>query len=202
MRGRFLQNICIYYRNVHKEPHETTPPLFRFPSSHVIAPHLIDQVNTAHVVVVCFYDWGAGNLNHHRSIALPSTDSVVPHRFRLGAQKINWLLVLPYSDDNVPFVKEQRLSLAKSLDSLSRRGNLPWYALSISTNGFADINSISKQIFCQSEGIENIIDKNVVIFADQGSSKIADNSVSESLFGITIALFSRVDLQIANEAVR
>ena len=101
MRGQFLQNICIYYRNVHKEPHETTPPLFRFPSSHVIAPHLIVEVNTAHVVVVCFHDWGSGNLNH-RSIALPSTDSVVPHKIRLGAQKINWLLVLPYSDDNVP----------------------------------------------------------------------------------------------------
>ena len=76
------------------------------------------------------------------------------------------------------------------------------YALSISTNGSADINSISKQIFCQSEGIEKIINKNMVIFADQGSSKIADNAVSESLSGITIALFSRVDLQIANEAVR
>ena len=57
---------------------------------------------------------------------------------------------------------------------------MPQYALSISMNGSADINSISKQIFCQSEGIEKIIDKNMVIFADQGSSKIADNAVSES----------------------
>ena len=92
-------------------------------------------------------------------------------------------------------------SLVKSLDSLSGRGNLSGDALSISSNSSADINWISKQIFHESKGIEKIIDKNMVIFAYQGSSKIGDNVVSESLFGITITLFSRVDLQIADEAV-
>ena len=200
MREQFLQNISINNGNVHKEPHETTPPLFRFSSSHVVAPHLITQVYTAYVVVVCLHDWGAGNLND-RSIALSSTDSVVPHGIRLRAQKIYWLLIFPYGNDNVFFAKEQRLSSTKSLDSLSLRGNCTRDALSISTNGSADINLISKQIFSESKRIKKIIDKNMVIFAYQGSSKIADNAVSESLFGIAIALFSRVDFQIANEAV-
>ena len=74
--------------------------------------------------------------------------------------------------------------------------------MSISANSSADINLISKQIFRESKGIEKIIDKNMVIFAYQWSSKIADNAVSEALFGITIALLSRVDLQIANKAIR
>ena len=200
MRGQFLQNISINNGNVHKEPHETTPPLFRFSSSHVVAPHLIAQVYTAHVVVVCLHDWGAGNLND-RSIALLSTDSVVPHGIRLRAQKIYWLLIFPYGNDNVFFAKEQRLSSTKSLDSLSLRGDCTRDALSISMNGSADINLISKQIFSESKRIKKIIDKNMVIFAYQGSSKIADNAVSKSLFGIAIALFSRVDFQIANEAV-
>ena len=69
-------------------------------------------------------------------------------------------------------------------------------------DGSADINLISKQIFHESKRIEKIIDKNMVIFAYQGSSKIADNAVSKSLFKITIALFSHVDLQIANEAIQ
>ena len=69
-------------------------------------------------------------------------------------------------------------------------------------DGSADINLIFKQIFHESKRIEKIIDKNRVIFAYQGSSKIADNAVSKSLFKITIALFSRVDLQIANEAIQ
>ena len=201
MRGQFLQNISINNGNVHKEPHETTPPLFRFSSSHVVAPHLIAQVYTAHVVVVCLHDWGAGNLND-RSIALSSTDSVVPHGIRLRAQKIYRLLIFPYGNDNVLFAKEQRLSSTKSLDSLSLRGDCTQDALSISTNGSADINLISKQIFSESKRIKKIIDKNMVIFAYQGSSKLADNAVSESLFRIAIALFSRVDFQIANEAVQ
>ena len=191
MRGQFLQNISINNGNVHKEPHETTPPLFRFSSSHVVAPHLIAQVYTAHVVVVCLHDWGA---------ALSSTDSVVPHGIRLRAQKIYWLLIFPYGNDNVLFAKERQLS-TKSLDSLSLRGDCTRDALSISTNGSADINLISKQICSESKRIKKIIDKNMVIFAYQGSSKIANNAVSESLFGIAIALFSRVDFQIANEAV-
>ena len=69
-------------------------------------------------------------------------------------------------------------------------------------DGSADINLISKQIFHESKRIEKIIDKNMMIFAYQGLSKIADNAVSKSLFKITIALFSRVDLQIANEAIQ
>ena len=179
MRGQFLQNISINNGNVHKEPHETTPPLFRVSSSHVVAPHLIAQVYTTRVVV-CLHDWGAENLND-RSIALSSTDSVVPHGIRLRAQKIYWLLIFPYGNDNVLFAKEQRLSSTKSLDSLSLRGDCTRDALSISTNGSADINLISKQIFRESKRIEKIIDKNMVIFAYQGSSKIADNAVSESL---------------------
>ena len=119
-----------------------------------------------------------------------------------SSKKIYWLLIFPYGNDNVLFAKEQRLSSTKSLDSLSLRGDCTWDALSISTNGSADINLISKQIFSESKRIKKIIDKNMVIFAYQGSSKIADNAVSESLFGIAIALFSRVDFQIANEAVR
>lgn len=146
MRGQFLQNISIYNGNINKEPHETTPPLFRFSSSHVVAPCLIVQVYTAHVVV------GIG----------------------LRAQKIYWLLIFPYSNNNVLFTKEQRLSLTKSLDSLSRRGNCTGDTLSISTDGSTDINLILKQIFRKSKRIEKIIDKNMVIFAYQGSSKIAD----------------------------
>ena len=86
--------------------------------------------------------------------------------------------------------------------TLSWRGDCTWDALSIFMDGSADINLISKQIFHESKRIEKIIDKNMVIFAYQGSSKIADNAVSKSLFKITIALFSRVDLQIANEAIQ
>ena len=67
------------------------PPLFRFSSSHVVALHLIAQVYTTHVVVVCLHDWGAGNLND-RSIALWSTDSVVPHGIGLRAQKYTGFL--------------------------------------------------------------------------------------------------------------
>ena len=69
MRGQFLQNISIYNGNINKEPRETTPPLFRFSSSHVVAPCLIVQVYTAHVVVVCLHD------------------SVIPHGIGLRAQK-------------------------------------------------------------------------------------------------------------------
>ena len=86
--------------------------------------------------------------------------------------------------------------------TLSRRGDCTRDALSIFMDGSADINLISKQIFHESKRIEKIINKNMVIFAYQGSSKIADNAVSKSLFKITIALFSRVDLQIANEAIQ
>ena len=152
MRGQFLQNISIYNGNINKEPRETTPPLFRFSSSHVVAPRLIVQVYTAHVVVVCLHD------------------SVIPHGIGLRAQKIYWLLIFPYSNNNVLFTKKQRLSLTKSLDSLSRRGNCTGDTLSNST----DINLISKQIFRKSKRIEKIIDKNMVIFAYQGSSKIVD----------------------------
>ena len=152
MRGQFLQNISIYNGNINKEPRETTPPLFRFSSSHVVAPCLIVQVYTAHVVVVCLLD------------------SVIPHGIGLRAQKIYWLLIFPYSNNNVLFTTKQRLSLTKSLDSLSRRGNCTGETLSISM----DINLISKQIFRKSKRIEKIIDKNMVIFAYQGSSKIVD----------------------------
>ena len=153
MRGQFLQNISIYNGNINKEPRETTPPLFRFSSSHVVAPCLIVQVYTAHVVVVvCLHD------------------SVIPHGIGLRAQKIYWLLIFPYSNNNVLFTKKQRLSLTKSLDSLSRRGNCTGDTLSISIN----MNLISKQIFCKGKRIEKIIDKNMVIFAYQGSSKIVD----------------------------
>ena len=152
MRRQFLQNISIYNGNINKEPRETTPPLFRFSSSHVVAPCLIVQVYTAHVVVVCLHD------------------SVIPHGIGLRAQKIYWLLIFPYSNNNVLFTKKQRLSLTKSLDSLSRRGNCTGDTLSISIN----INLISKQIFRKSKRIEKIIDKNMVIFAYQGSSKIVD----------------------------
>ena len=151
MRGQFLQNISIYNGNINKEPRETTPPLFRFSSSHVVAPCLIVQVYTAHVVVVCLHD------------------SVIPHGIGLRAQKIYWL-IFPYSNNNVLFTKKQRLFLTKLLDSLSRRGNCTGDTLSIST----DINLISKQIFRKSKRIEKIIDKNMVIFAYQGSSKIVD----------------------------
>ena len=151
MREQFLQNISIYNGNINKEPRETTPPLFRFSSSHVVAPCLIVQVYTAHVVVVCLHD------------------SVIPHGIGLRAQKIYWL-IFPYSNNNVLFTKKQRLFLTKSLDSLSRRGNCTGDTLSIST----DINLISKQIFRKSKRIEKIIDKNMVIFAYQGSSKIVD----------------------------
>ena len=152
MRGQFLQNISIYNGNINKEPRETTPPLFRFSSSHVVAPCLIVQVYTAHVVVVCLHD------------------SVIPHGIGLRAQKIYWLLIFLYSNNNVLFTKKQQLSLTKLLDSLSRRGNCTGDTLSIST----DINLISKQIFRKSKRIEKIIDKNMVIFAYQGSSKIVD----------------------------
>ena len=152
MRGQFLQNISIYNGNINKEPRETTPPLFRFSSSHVVAPCLIVQVYTAHVVVVCLHD------------------SVIPHEVGLRAQKIYWLLIFLYSNNNVLFTKKQQLSLTKLLDSLSRRGNCTGDTLSIST----DINLISKQIFRKSKRIEKIIDKNMVIFAYQGSSKIVD----------------------------
>ena len=152
MRGQFLQNISIYNGNINKEPRETTPPLFRFSSSHVVAPCLIVQVYTAHVVVVCLHD------------------SVIPHGIGLRAQKIYWLLIFLYSNNNVLFTKKQQLSLTKLLDSLSRRGNCTGDILSIST----DINLISKQIFRKSKRIEKIIDKNMVIFAYQGSSKIVD----------------------------
>ena len=152
MRGQFLQNISIYNGNINKEPRETTPPLFRFSSSHVVAPCLIVQVYTAHVVVVCLHD------------------SVIPHGIGLRAQKIYWLLIFLYSNNNVLFTKKQQLSLTKLLDSLSRRGNCTGDTLSIST----DINLISKQIFRKSKRIEKIIDKNMVIFAYQGSSKIMD----------------------------
>ena len=152
MRGQFLQNISIYNGNINKEPRETTPPLFRFSSSHVVAPCLIVQVYTAHVVVVCLHD------------------SVIPHGIGRKAQKIYWLLIFPYSNSNVLFTKKQRLSLTKSLDSLSRRDNCTGDTLSIST----DINLISKQIFRKSKRIEKIINKNMVIFAYQGSSKIVD----------------------------
>lgn len=152
MRGEFLQNISIYNGNINKEPRETTPPLFQFSSSHVVAPCLIVQVYTAHVVVVCLHD------------------GVIPHGIGLRAQKIYWLLIFPYSNNNVLFTKKQRLSLTKSLDSLSRRGNCTGDTLSISIN----INLISKQIFHKSKRIEKIIDKNMVIFAYQGSSKIVD----------------------------
>ena len=152
MRGQFLQNISIYNGNINKEPRETTPPLFRFSSSHVVAPCLIVQVYTAHVVVVCLHD------------------SVIPHGVGLRAQKIYWLLIFLYSNNNVLFTKKQQLSLTKLLDSLSRRGNCTGDTLSIST----DINLISKQIFRKSKRIEKIIDKNMVIFAYQGSSKIVD----------------------------
>ena len=151
MRGQYLQNISIYNGNINKEPRETTPPLFRFSSSHVVAPCLIVQVYTAHVVVVCLHD------------------SVIPHGIGLRAQKIYWL-IFPYSNNNVLFTKKQRLFLTKSLDSLSQRGNCTGDTLSIST----DINLISKQIFRKSKRIEKIIDKNMVIFAYQGSSKIVD----------------------------
>ena len=152
MRGQFLQNISIYNGNINKEPRETTPPLFRFSSSHVVAPCLIVQVYTAHVVVVCLHD------------------SVIPHGIGLRAQKIYWLLIFLYSNNNDLFTKKQQLSLTKLLDSLSRRGNCTGDTLSIST----DINLISKQIFRKSKRIEKIIDKNMVIFAYQGSSKIVD----------------------------
>ena len=152
MRGQFLQNISIYNGNINKEPRETTPPLFRFSSSHVVAPCLIVQVYTAHVVVVCLHD------------------SVIPHGIGLRAQKIYWLLIFLYSNNNVLFTKKQQLSLTKLLDSLSRRGNCTEDTLSIST----DINLISKQIFRKSKRIEKIIDKNMVIFAYQGSSKIVE----------------------------
>ena len=152
MRGQFLQNISIYNGNINKEPRETTPPLFRFSSSHVVASCLIVQVYTAHVVVVCLHD------------------SVIPHGIGLRAQKIYWLLIFLYSNNNVLFTKKQKLSLTKLLDSLSRRGNCTGDTLSIST----DINLISKQIFRKSKRIEKIIDKNMVIFAYQGSSKIVD----------------------------
>ena len=152
MRGQFLQNISIYNGNINKEPRETTPPLFRFSSSHVVAPCLIVQVYTAHVVVVCLHD------------------SVIPHGIGLRAQKIYWLLIFLYSNNNVLFTKKQQLSLTKLLDSLSRRGNCTGDTLSIST----DINLISKQIFRKSKRIEKIIDKNMVIFAYQGLSKIVD----------------------------
>ena len=152
MREQFLQNISIYNGNINKEPRETTPPLFRFSSSHVVAPCLIVQVYTAHVVVVCLHD------------------SVIPHGIGLRAQKIYWLLIFLYSNNNVLFTKKQQLSLTKLLDSLSRRGNCTGDTLSIST----DINLISKQIFRKSKRIEKIIDKNMVIFAYQGSSKIVD----------------------------
>ena len=152
MRGQFLQNISIYNGNINKEPRETTPPLFRFSSSHVVAPCLIVQVYTAHVVVVCLHD------------------SVIPHGIGLRAQKIYWLLIFLYSNNNVLFTKKQQLSLTKLVDSLSRRGNCTGDTLSIST----DINLISKQIFRKSKRIEKIIDKNMVIFAYQGSSKIVD----------------------------
>ena len=152
MRGQFLQNISIYNGNINKEPRETTPPLFRFSSSHVVAPCLIVQVYTAHVVVVCLHD------------------SVIPHGIGLRAQKIYWLLIFLYSNNNVLFTKKQQLSLTKLLDSLSRRGNCTGDTLSIST----DINLISKQIFRKSKRIEKIIDKNMVIFAYQGSCKIVD----------------------------
>ena len=152
MRGQFFQNISIYNGNINKEPRETTPPLFRFSSSHVVAPCLIVQVYTAHVVVVCLHD------------------SVIPHGIGLRAQKIYWLLIFLYSNNNVLFTKKQQLSLTKLLDSLSRRGNCTGDTLSIST----DINLISKQIFRKSKRIEKIIDKNMVIFAYQGSSKIVD----------------------------
>ena len=152
MRGQFLQNISIYNGNINKEPREKTPPLFRFSSSHVVAPCLIVQVYTAHVVVVCLHD------------------SVIPHGIGLRAQKIYWLLIFLYSNNNVLFTKKQQLSLTKLLDSLSRRGNCTGDTLSIST----DINLISKQIFRKSKRIEKIIDKNMVIFAYQGSSKIVD----------------------------
>ena len=133
---------------------------------------------------------------HHFFDFLPS------HGIRLRAQKIYWLLIFPYGNDNVLFAKEQRLSSTKSLDSLSLRGDCTRDALLISTNGSANINLISKQIFSESKRSKKIIDKNMVIFAYQGSSKIVDNAVSKSLFGIAIALFSRLDFQIANEAVR
>ena len=152
MRGQFLQNISIYNGNINKEPRETTPPLFRFSSSHVVAPCLIVQVYTAHVVVACLHD------------------SVIPHGIGLRAQKIYWLLIFLYSNNNVLFTKKQQLSLTKLLDSLSRRGNCTGDTLSIST----DINLISKQIFRKSKRIEKIIDKNMVIFAYQGLSKIVD----------------------------
>ena len=132
MRGQFLQNISIYNGNINKEPRETTPPLFRFSSSHVVAPCLIVQVYTAHVVVVCLHD------------------SVIPHGIGLRAQKIYWLLIFLYSNNNVLFTKKQQLSLTKLLDSLSRRGNCTGDTLSIST----DINLISKQIFRKSKRIE------------------------------------------------
>ena len=156
MRGQFLQNISIYNGNINKEPRETTPPLFRFSSSHVVASCLIVQVYTAHVVVVCLHD------------------SVIPHGIGLRAQKIYWLLIFLYSNNNVLFTKKQQLSLTKLLDSLSRRGNCTGDTLSISTDGSTDINLISKQIFRKSKRIEKIIDKNMVIFAYQGSSKIVD----------------------------
>ena len=149
------------------------PPLLWFSSSHGIALHLIIEVYTAHVVVVCLHNWGAGNLNHC-SVALLSTDSVAPHGIGLRAQA----LILPYSDNNVLPAKEQQLPLTKLCDSLSWRGNFPQDALLISTTSSTDINAISKQIFCESKRIEKIINKNMVVFAYLGLSEIVDNMVS------------------------
>ena len=177
MRGQFHRNMCIYNCNVHKEPQEAMPPLLWFSSSHGIALHLIIEVYTTHVVVVCLHNWVAGNLNHC-SVALLSTDSVVPHGIGLRAQKINWLLILPYSDNNVLPAKEQQLPLTKLCDSLSRRGNFPQDAFLISTTSSTDINAILKQIFCESKRIEKIINRNMMVFAYQGLSEIVDNMVS------------------------
>lgn len=175
MRGQFHQNMCIYNCNVHKEPQEAMPPLLWFSSSHGIALHLIIEVYTAHVVVVCLHNWGAGNLNHYCGITVYW--QCCSPRDWIESSK-NKLASYPYSDNNVLPAKEQQLPLTKLCDSLSRRGNFPQDALLISTTSSTDINAISKQIFCESKRIEKIINKNMMVFAYLGLSEIVDNIVS------------------------
>ena len=96
------------------------------------------------------------------------------------------------------------LSDRRKIDSPRRSGvglHIGWEIFAICTCCSAQVQFVSKQIFCKLDQSEEIITKDVMIHAKESSYQVINHSVTESMFRLAINTASGVDFEFAGKTI-
>ena len=180
--------------HIHSEAEEVPSPLVPTMRDLIILFHLVASVDAAHVVVERnngkrgYFDVGA--------VSLLSSYGLIPDDSALSAEEGNSILSFQTEATTLP--------LRRKIDSLRRSGiglHIGWEIFAICTRCSAQVQFVSKQIFCKLDQSKEIITNDVMILAKESSCQVINHSVTDSMFGLAINTASGVDLEFAGKTV-